>query len=60
MKIIKQIDLCFIFQPQKPKVQSCFLNHQKLRRTLKRKEQKKERQKKTQKAKEKVRKKKGG
>ncbi len=30
MKIFKQIDLCFIFQPQKPKVQSCFLNHQKL------------------------------
>jgi hypothetical protein len=31
MKIFKQIDLCFIFQPQKPKVQSCFLNHQKLK-----------------------------
>jgi hypothetical protein len=24
MKIFKQIDLCFIFQPQKPKVQSFF------------------------------------
>ncbi len=31
MKIFKQIDLCFIFQPQKPKVQSCFLNHQDLK-----------------------------
>jgi hypothetical protein len=31
MKIFKQIDLCFIFQRQKPKVQSCFLNHQKLK-----------------------------
>jgi len=31
MKIILQIDICFIFQPQKPKVQSCFLNHQKLK-----------------------------
>jgi hypothetical protein len=31
MEIFKQIDLCFIFQPQKPKVQSWFLNHQKLK-----------------------------
>jgi hypothetical protein len=31
MKIFKQIDLCFIFQPQKPKAQSCFFNHQKLK-----------------------------
>jgi hypothetical protein len=31
MKIFKQIDLCFIFQPQEPKVQSRFLNQQKLK-----------------------------
>jgi len=31
MKIFKQIDLCFIFQPQKYEVQSCFLNQQKLK-----------------------------
>jgi len=31
MEIFKQIDLCFTLQPQKPKVQSWFLNHQKLK-----------------------------
>jgi hypothetical protein len=31
MKIFKQIDLCFIFQPQEPKVQSCVMNQQKLK-----------------------------
>jgi hypothetical protein len=27
LKIFKQTDLCFIFQPQKSKVQSSFWNH---------------------------------
>jgi hypothetical protein len=31
MKIFKQIDIYFIFQPQKPKVQSFFFNQQKLK-----------------------------
>jgi hypothetical protein len=31
LKIFKQTNLCFIFQPQKPKVQSSFWNHRKLK-----------------------------
>jgi hypothetical protein len=31
LKIFKQTDLYFIFQPQKPKVQSSFWNHRKLK-----------------------------